>query len=394
MNQFLTVSELTKQIKIKLEEGFASFTVIGEISGFKPHVSSGHWYFNLKDSIAVICCTMWRANTSYVFFTPQDGMRVIISGRITVYPPRGNYQIDVRSMRPAGAGELQAAFEMLKQKLLDEGLFSKEFKKEISLPCKKVGIVTASDGAALQDMISIARRRFPIMELVLYSARMQGMGAAEDIIRGIKLFNKEPGIDVIILARGGGSIEDLWPFNEEILARAIFDSKVPVITGVGHEIDFTIADFVADLRAPTPSAAMEIITPDMDNILKFLEDFEINTINCLNELIEKKRKKINNITSSYGFRVPIDIVRRRSQEVDNLLYILSQKLDRKILLKKSSLNLLAKAIEGHDVRKTLKKGFTLIKQDSKYVVNLALLDRQKPAEVSFIDGEIAVKVLE
>lgn len=377
-----------------LEEGFSSFSVTGEISGFKPHASSGHWYFNLKDSNAVICCTMWRGNNSYIFFTPQDGMRVIVSGRITVYPPRGNYQIDVRFMRPAGAGELQAAFEMLKQKLLEEGLFSKEFKKVIQLPCKKVGIVTASDGAAFQDMISIARRRFPIMELVLYSARMQGIGAAEDIIRGIKLFNNEPDIDVIILARGGGSIEDLWAFNEEILARAIFDSKVPIITGVGHEVDFTIADFVADLRAPTPSAAMEIITPDMDNILKFLEEFEINSLDCLNELIEKNRKKVNNITTSYGFRVPIDIVRRRSQEVDNLLYILSQKLERKILIKKNSVSLLAKSIEGHDVNKTLKKGFALIKQDSKYVVNLAMLNHKQDAGIKFIDGEIAVKVLE
>jgi len=253
----ISVSELTKQIKLTLEENFSEVSVIGEMSNFKAHVS-GHWYFNLKDANAVISCAMWKGLNNYVFFTPQDGMKIIVSGRITVYPPRGSYQIDVRSMKPAGVGELQAAFEMLKRKLADEGLFDEIHKKPMPSFPQKIGIVTAKDGAAFQDMISVAERRFPLVELVISPARVQGSGAAESIVESIKLLNKQKDIDLIIIARGGGSIEDLWAFNEEIVAREIFASKIPIITGIGHEVDFTISDFVADLRAPTPSAAMEI----------------------------------------------------------------------------------------------------------------------------------------
>ncbi len=259
--QILTVSELTKEIRKTLEETFEQVSVIGEISNFKSHVS-GHWYFSLKDADAVINCTMWKGFNQYVFFTPQDGMKIIVNGKLTVYPPRGSYQLDIRSMKPAGLGELQEAFEKLKKKLEAEGLFDEKFKKPIPTFPKKIGIVTAIGGAAFKDLISVAKRRFPLTEIVIAPARVQGSGSAESIVNGIKLLNEYPGIDVIIVARGGGSIEDLWAFNEEIVARAIFKSKVPVISGVGHEVDFTIADYVADLRAPTPSVAMEIATPD------------------------------------------------------------------------------------------------------------------------------------
>ena len=216
--------------------------------------------FNLKDESAVVNCTMWKGVNNYVFFSPEDGMKVIVTGRVTVYPPRGSYQIDVRSMKPSGVGELQAAFERLKQKLYSEGLFDVEFKKEIPSFPKKIGLVTAADGAAVKDMISVARRRFPLIELLIVPTKVQGAGAAESIVKSINQLNLLKDIDVIILARGGGSIEDLWAFNEEIVARAIFKSKIPVISGVGHEVDFTIADFVADFRAATPSAAAELIT--------------------------------------------------------------------------------------------------------------------------------------
>src|SRR3989337_4521371 len=261
MNSILTVSELTKEIKQTLEDKFEQVSVQGEISNFKAHVS-GHWYFSLKDANASISCAMWKGLNNYVFFTPQDGMKIIVSGRITVYPPRGSYQIDVRSMKPAGVGELQAAFEMLKRKLADEGLFDEIHKKPMPSFPQKIGIVTAKDGAAFQDMISVAERRFPLVELVISPARVQGSGAAESIVESLKLLNKQNDIDLIIVARGGGRIQDLWAFNEEIVAREIFASKIPIVTGIGHEVDFTISDFVADLRAPTPSAAMEIATPN------------------------------------------------------------------------------------------------------------------------------------
>ena len=220
-DQIFSVSEITKSIKFILESSFEKISIEGEISNFKAH-DSGHWYFNLKDEKAVINCTMWKGLNSFVFFTPQDGIKVIVNGRITVYPPRGNYQIDVRSMKPAGVGELQAAFEKLKEKLQSEGLFDEEYKKDIPKYPGKIGLVTAIDGAAIKDMLSVAERRFPLVELVIAPTKVQGAGAAENIVENMKRLNKIKDIDLIIIARGGGSIEDLWAFNEEIVARAIF----------------------------------------------------------------------------------------------------------------------------------------------------------------------------
>ena len=385
----LTVSELTKEIKISLEEEFSQIRVQGEISNFKAHVS-GHWYFNLKDENAVISCTMWRGINNYVFFTPQDGMKVTVTGRITVYPPRGSYQIDVRSMKPAGVGELQAAFERLKLKLSEEGLFDDEYKKPIPQFPQKIGIVTAIDGAAFRDMISVAERRYPLAELVIAPSKVQGNDAAPTIVQSIRNLNKQKDIDVIIVGRGGGSIEDLWAFNEEIVARAIFDSKIPVISGVGHEIDFTIADFVSDLRAPTPSAAMELATPDQKDVFAFINEFSYNSYLDVMQLCNKSKNKVSNLMESYGFRMPLDLVRRKSQQVDNLTYRLLQNIDRNLLIKNNILSLLARTIESHDINKSLKKGFVLVKQDSKFVSRANNFDKDKKAVLKFYDGELSI----
>ena len=387
--QILTVSELTKEIKLSLESNFSKVSVVGEISNFKPHIS-GHWYFNLKDADAVINCTMWKGFNQYVFFTPQNGMKVILNGKITVYPPRGNYQIDVRSMKPAGLGELQEAFERLKQKLEAEGLFDEEHKREIPSFPKKIGIVTAIDGAALSDMISVANRRYPLLEIVIAPATVQGSGAAESIVKCITGLNKEKDIDIIIVARGGGSIEDLWGFNEEIVARAIYNSKIPVISGVGHETDFTISDYVADLRAPTPSVAMELATPDKREIIAFISDFSYYLKNNLVNIIHNSRSGIQQIISSYGFRIPIDLVRRKQQEVDIVISTILQNIDRKILVDNQNVTLLAKTLESHDIKKTLKRGFVLVEQNSKFVKRLADLNKNRSAELSFYDGKIKV----
>jgi exodeoxyribonuclease VII large subunit len=387
--ELLTVSELTNQIKLNLEENFSQINIVGEISNFKAHIS-GHWYFNLKDSGAVINCTMWKGLNSYVFFTPQDGMKIIVSGRITVYPPRGNYQFDVKSMKPAGVGELQAAFELLKQKLAAEGLFDEELKKPIPDFPKKIGIVTAIDGAAFKDMISVAKRRFPLVELVIAASQVQGSGAAENIVDSIRLLNETDDIDVIIIGRGGGSIEDLWAFNEEIVAREIFRSKIPIISGVGHDIDYTIADFVSDLRAPTPSAAMEIATPDKEDFISFINDFSVGSTQKIFRILAESKNKISNILSSYGFRIPVDILRRKSQETDNITYRLMQNMDRKILITGNRLSLLSKHIEAYDIQKSLKKGFVLVKQDSKFVTRAANFDKNKESVLKFYDGDINV----
>lgn len=387
--ELLTVSELTNQIKFNLEENFSQINIVGEISNYKAHIS-GHWYFNLKDSGAVINCTMWKGLNSYVFFTPQDGMKIIVSGRITVYPPRGNYQFDVKSMKPAGVGELQAAFEALKQKLSDEGLFDEQYKKEIPILPKKIGIVTAIGAAAFKDMISVAKRRFPLVELVIVPAQVQGSGAAESIVHSIKLLNKEKDIDVIIVGRGGGSIEDLWAFNEEIVAREIFKSKIPIITGIGHEVDFTIADFVADMRAPTPSAAMEIATPDKEDFYSFINDFAVDSTQNIQRVLADNKSKVSNVINSYGFRIPLDIVRRKSQEADNFSYRLMQNMDRKVLVTRNRLSLLSGQIDAHDIQKALKKGFVLVKQDTKFVTRAANFDQNKVSELKFYDGELIV----
>ncbi len=387
--EILSVSQLTNQIKQSLEEKFSQISVIGEISNFKSHVS-GHWYFNLKDNNAVISCAMWKGFNNYVFFTPQDGMKVILNGKITVYPPRGSYQIDVRSMKPAGIGELQAAFEMLKQKLAAEGLFDEKYKKLIPTIPKKIGIVTAIDGAAFKDMISVAKRRFPLVELIIAPTRVQGSGAAEMIVGSIKILNEKNDIDLIIIGRGGGSIEDLWAFNEEIVAREIFNSRIPIITGIGHEIDFTIADFVADLRAPTPSAAMELATPNQEDFYSFIHDFTFNTTQNLIDLCNSSKDRVENIMNSYGFRIPLDLIRRQSQQVDNLTYRLLQNIDRKLIMDKNKLSLLVKEIEFHDIQRSLKKGFVLVKQDSKFVTRAVNFEIGKDTSINFYDGEVNI----
>lgn len=388
--QIFTVSEITKSIKFILESTFEKVSIEGEISNFKAH-GSGHWYFNLKDEGAVINCTMWKGINNYVFFTPEDGMKVIVTGRITVYPPRGSYQIDVRSMKPAGVGELQAAFERLKQKLFKEGLFDEQYKKEIPSFPKKIGLVTAAEGAAVKDMISVAERRFPLIELLIVPTKVQGAGAAENIVESIRKLNLLKDIDVIILARGGGSIEDLWAFNEEIVARAIFKSKIPIISGVGHEVDFTIADFVADLRAPTPSVAMELATPDIDELKSFIKDSYSLSCDIIERTLNKYRTEIEDQITSYAFRYPLEKIRKYSQLIDMTSFKMLNEIDKKIINARNKIALLAKSIEINDLDKALKKGFAVIKQNLKFISRKKNFDLQSPAIIKFYDGEVEIK---
>ncbi len=389
-NQILTVSELTKEIRRTLEESFEQISVIGEISNFKSHIS-GHWYFSLKDSDAVINCTMWKGFNQYVFFTPQDGMKIIVNGKLTVYPPRGSYQLDIRSLKPAGIGELQEAFEKLKKKLDSEGLFDEKFKKPIPTFPQKIGIVTAIDGAAFKDLISVAKRRFPSVEIIIAPSRVQGSGAAESIVKSIKRLNDFPEIDVIIVARGGGSIEDLWAFNEEIVARAIFKSKIPIISGVGHEVDFTIADYVSDLRAPTPSVAMEIATPDKTDIENFINQFLLKSISSIESNVEDKKENVAAFYSSYGVRIPMQILSSKSQQVDISTNRILQNIDKFSMAYDKKISLLSKSIEVYDVQRALERGFVLVKQNSKFVTRASDFTRNEKAQLKFYDGEITTR---
>jgi len=385
-----SVSELTSYIKRTLEDEFPQVRIMGEISNFKAHVS-GHWYFTLKDKDASINCTMWKGINNYVFFTPQDGMKVLLTGRITVYPPRGSYQLDVRSMKPAGEGELQKAFEDLKRKLSDEGLFDVERKKEIPKFPKKIGIVTGSDTAALRDMLNIAERRYPVVEIIIAPAKVQGEGAAEEIAGMIKTLNKRSDIDLIIIARGGGSLEDLWAFNEEIVARALFDSRIPVISGVGHEIDFTIADFTADLRAPTPSAAMELATPNMDDLFAFIDDFSYTSTNNISEKINDLRDKIKRQNESFGFRNLTNIINTKKQTIDSFLFKVQPRIFNYLSKKRNILELSDKIINSNNIERILKKGFSLVEQDDSIIKSKNRLKIDKEFQIRFFDGKLKIE---
>jgi len=387
--QIFSVSEITRSIKFVLESNFEKLSIEGELSNFKAH-SSGHWYFSLKDEEAVINCTIWKGVNNYVFFTPEDGMKVIITGRLTVYAPRGSYQIDVRTMKPAGVGELQAAFERLKRKLFNEGLFDEQYKKAIPFFPKKIALITSSEGAAVRDMISVAERRFPLVELLIVPTKVQGADAAREIVENLAKVNLLKNIDVIILARGGGSIEDLWSFNEEIVARAIFKSDIPIITGIGHEVDFTIADFVSDLRAPTPSVAMELATPDQEELRNFVIDNSAAIVSSINSILDEYRSEIEYQVNSYTFKYPLERVRNYSQQIDTLSVKINNLTEKKLLSNNSKILLLSKTLEGYDIQKSLKKGFALIRQNSKFVTRKNNFNKSETHTIQFYDGEIKI----
>jgi exodeoxyribonuclease VII large subunit len=313
----LTVSSLTKSIKQLLESGFPSIWVEGEISNYINH-SSGHRYFTLKDEGAQIKCVIWKGMSRYLFFEPQNGIKVKACGQVTVYEKSGQYQLVVTNMQPAGIGALEIAFQLLKIKLEKEGLFDPDHKRPLPEYPQKVGIVTSPTGAAVRDIINIMNRRAPWVELIIRPTLVQGEGAAPDIVKAIEEFNEYAQTDLLIVGRGGGSLEDLWPFNEEIVARAIYNSDIPVISAVGHQIDFTIADFVADLRAPTPSAAAEIAVPDGSELKGYFIDTFKRICAAQMDGIESNQEKLLGLASRYGLRRPLEIINVRVQRLDDL----------------------------------------------------------------------------
>jgi len=315
--RIFSVSEITSSIKGFLEDNIPTIWIQGEISNFKAHYS-GHYYFTLKDEGAQISAVMWKNRTFELEFDLQDGMLVNALGNIRVYEKGGRYQFDVIRMQPAGLGALQAAFEKLKEKLNTEGLFDEIHKKTLPKFPETIGIITSETGAALQDILNILSRRAPNIKIIIRPAKVQGDGAASEIAQALNEFNEYGKCDLIIAGRGGGSLEDLWAFNEEETARAIFESKIPVISAVGHEIDFTIADFAADLRAPTPSAAAELAVPDyieLKNRIESLHDFIAGRV--LSN-IGRLREKIMSLLKSYGLRRPEDLVKQQALTVDEL----------------------------------------------------------------------------
>jgi len=320
-----SVSELNNQIKQLLEMEFSHLWLEGEISNFKHH-SSGHMYFSLKDAESEIRAVMWRGLNQSLRFRPENGMQVLVQGDISVYTPRGQYQIAVNQMQPAGAGALQLAFEQLKVKLQEEGLFDAERKRPLPAYPTTVGVVTSSTGAAFRDILNVLERRAPYVKVILAPARVQGEGAAEEIVEGIRRLNYLENIDLIIIGRGGGSLEDLWPFNEEIVARAVVASERPVISAVGHEVDFSISDFCADYRAPTPSAAAEVVARDTKELITELHGTEQLLQDRLQSRIDRFRAQLRTLENHYAFKMPAQKLSTITQRVDDIFSTLERNM--------------------------------------------------------------------
>jgi len=323
-----SVYEITSEIK-KTLDAFGIVWIQGEISNFKRH-SSGHMYFALKDDRAQLKAAFFRNSNIYLKFRPEDGLEVLVRGRISVYEPRGDYQIIVELMEPVGVGSLQLAFEQLKEKLRKEGLFDESHKKPLPLLPQKIGIVTSQTGAAIRDMLRVLARRNASLNVLIYPAKVQGEGAAREIADGIRFLNTRSDIDVIIAGRGGGSIEDLWAFNEEIVARAIFESRVPVISAVGHEVDFTISDFVADLRAPTPSAAAEMVSGAREDLMATVQSFQGRLFQSIRLGIETRRVALERLARSRAFYVAPNKIRDFQQSFDEASLLMSQAMQHKL----------------------------------------------------------------
>jgi exodeoxyribonuclease VII large subunit len=315
--QIFTVSELTAKIRDLLAKNFMDILVQGEVSNCRE-AQSGHIYFTLKDDRAQVRCVFFKQQQRGIKFRPEDGLQVTVRGSISVYEQRGEYQIYVENLEPVGRGALQLAFEQLKKRLEAEGLFDAKRKKPLPLLPSRIGIITSPRGAAVRDVVRILTRRFPNVHLTVYPVRVQGEGSAEEIVKALKFFNARKIVDVLILARGGGSMEDLWSFNEEIVARAIFASEIPVISGVGHETDFTIADFVADLRASTPSAAAELVVQTRAEFDKHIAELRETLAGHVRYRLLELSRRVHELSARRGFRRPLDLLRQQRQRADEM----------------------------------------------------------------------------
>lgn len=415
-NEYLTVTQINKYIKYKFEndENLNLVYLKGEISNFKNH-SSGHLYFTLKDENSRIMAVMFRNNAMKIKFNPTDGIKVLVIGRINVYEANGNYQIYVEEMMEDGIGNLALEFEKLKKKLSEKGYFDERFKKPIPKFPKKIGIITATTGAAIRDIITTINRRYRNVELDIFPCLVQGVGAKEDIVRNLNLANNFD-LDVIILGRGGGSIEDLWAFNEEIVAEAIFNSKIPIISAVGHEIDFTISDFVADLRAPTPTAAAELAVPSTIELISYINQLNIRRNKGIVNIINKNKEKLLSLTSSYILKNPESIYEVKAQKIDNLveklLFIIKSKLDnnynnlkhievrfnnniKNTLNNKTNryINILNK-LEALNPILTIKRGYTITSINDKSFNSINSVKKDDIIKTKVMDGYIKSKVIE
>ena len=385
-----TVSQINGYIKKILDANqiLNNVWVKGELSNFKPHYS-GHIYTTLKDEGGVLKAVMFRSAASKLTFSPTEGMKVLARGRVGVYEPSGAYQLYIEEMIPDGVGELYIAYEQLKARLDEEGLFNPIYKKPIPQYPKKIGVSTATTGAAVRDIINVITRRYPLAEIVIYPTQVQGVGAAQSIVNAIEYFNSSEQVDTLIVGRGGGSIEDLWAYNEEIVARAIFASKIPIISAVGHETDFTIADFVADLRAPTPSAAAEIAVPSVLELGAAVENSKNRCVNAILKRCENLRLKLD----SMRLKTPSEIIEENYQRVDNLVKHMENRIMLNISEGKRLLASSAAKLDALSPLQTLSRGFSVaVMHDGTVVRSSKDLHSGDDFTLKLSDGDVDCKV--
>ena len=391
----ITVQELNKYIKQKIDgdEFLNNVYVKGEISNFKLHYT-GHMYFTLKDENSLIKCIMFKSYTSYLQFMPKDGMKVIILGSVSVFERDGVYQIYCKAMKEDGIGSLYEEYQKLKAKLEKEGLFDDLHKKKIPLFPKTIGVITSSTGAVIRDIINVSTRRNPNVHIRLLPVPVQGPGAAEQIATAIKKMNEESLADVIIIGRGGGSLEDLWPFNEEIVARAIYDSKLPIISAVGHETDFTIADFVADLRAPTPSAAAELAVPNIDDVKYTIMTYQNRYKIGLKRKVELMKLRYEKCMTRRVFKEPLQKINEKAITLDMLVKSIQSNTNNKIIKAKSEFAKLISKLDALSPLKTLARGYIIAEKNNKLITKTSDVEINDILDLKLCDGNLKAKVIE
>lgn len=391
--QALSVTQLNEYLKMVIEGDrvLSNVFVRGEISNFKLY-SSGHAYFTLKDDAGQLKSVMFRSYFSRLAFLPEDGMRVIAHGRVSVYETNGQYQLYVDDLQPDGAGSLAMRFEQLKRKLAAEGLFDESRKRPLPTMPKRIGVITSPSGAAVHDIINVLGRRFPATEMILYPSEVQGAQAPAQLISGVEFFSMTGLVDVIILGRGGGFAEDLWAFNDEYLARAVASCAVPVISAVGHESDFTICDFVADRRAPTPSAAAELAVPDMGEILRGLASVRAGLQTSMQKLIAQERRILNQMTQSRVFRRPEQILDNSRMRLDEREADLNRAVEQTLMLKRQSTASVAGKLQALNPLSILSRGYATISRDGVSITSVKQINNNDTLDIRMADGSVCATV--
>jgi exodeoxyribonuclease VII large subunit len=391
----LSVTQLNTYVKsiIDGDSLLRSLYVVGEISNFTNHYRTGHFYMTLKDACCAVKAVMFASANKRLKFIPENGMKVIVRGRVSLFERDGQYQFYIDDMQPDGVGALNLAFEQLKNRLAQEGLFDEIYKKPIPHRCTRIGVVTSATGAVIQDIRNVISRRYPLAEIILAPVQVQGVSAAPQIVDAIERFNSGDYADVLIVGRGGGSLEDLWAFNEEIVARAVFNSQIPIISAVGHETDFTICDFVADLRAPTPSAAAELAVPDIRDDEAFVQTVVYQSEAILLQRINDEKERLEMIKERLKYRSPAMLIEQKLQLVDSYLTSSLLSIQRKLDAETARFSSMSAKLDALSPLKVMSRGYSIITKNQNIVTSSKELTSGDKVTIGFSDGEKICEVL-